>query len=51
MGNCNIVVLAFGPFFSEISGKGGIPQADILGGIKNGVAQVSGASFTSLGNG
>ena len=45
VGDRNIVVLSFCPFFGKVGGKGGVPQTDILGGVVNGVAKVSRASF------
>ena len=45
----NIVVFTLRSLLGEICGKGGIPQADIFGGIEDGVAQVSGASFLHMG--
>lgn len=49
MGNGNIVVLALGSLLSEIGGKGCIPNADELGGVEDGIAQVSGASLLHMG--
>ena len=45
MRDSDIVMLALGPFLSEISSKGWVPKADILGGIVKSITQVSGASF------
>ena len=49
MGDGHIVVLALCPFLGEIGGKGWIPKADIFGGIKKRVAQISGAPFLHVG--
>ena len=38
VGNGNIVVLTLGTFLRKVSGKGGIPKANKLGGIKDGKA-------------
>lgn len=45
VGDRNIVMLSFCPFLGKVGGKGGVPQTDILGGVVNGIAQVSRASF------
>jgi hypothetical protein len=33
--NGNIVMLALGSFLSEVSSKGWIPMANVLGGVEN----------------
>ena len=38
MRNGDVVVLAFCPLFGKISGKVGVPMADILGCIEKGIA-------------
>ena len=45
MGNGDVVVLAFRPFLGKISGKVGVPVADILGRIEKGVTQVPGTTI------
>ena len=45
MGNGNIVVLALSAFLGQISSKGRIPVADILGRIEQGISQVSGTTL------
>ena len=44
MRNGDVVMLALRPFFGKISGKAGVPVADILGCIEKGVAQVPGTA-------
>ena len=49
VGDRYIVVLALGSLFGEVCGKSRIPDADVLGGVENGIAKVSGTSFLHEG--
>jgi len=49
VGDGNIVMLTLGSFFSEISGKGRVPKANVLGGVEESKSQVSGAAFLHMG--
>ena len=49
MGYGNIIVLTLGTLLGKVGGKGWIVDTDIFGGVENGVAQVSGASFLHVG--
>ena len=49
MGYGNVIVLTFSPLLGKVGGKGWIMDTDILGGVENGIAQVSGASFLHVG--
>lgn len=40
MRECDIVMLALRPFLGKISGKVGVPEADIFGRVVKGIAQV-----------
>ncbi len=41
----DVVMLAFGPFLSQIGGENRVPEANVFRGIKKGIAQVTGTSF------
>ena len=45
VGDGDIVMLAFSPLFCQISGEGSIPMADVLCGVVERVAKVTGAAF------
>ena len=45
VGDGDIVMLAFSPLFCQISGEGSIPMADVLCGVIERIAKVTGAAF------
>lgn len=45
VGDGDIVMLAFRPLFRQISGEGSIPMADVLCGVVERIAKVTGATF------
>ena len=49
MGQSNIVVLALCSLFGKVSGKNGIPEADIFGSVEESVAQITGATLLHMG--
>ena len=49
VGDGDIVMLALSSLFSEICGEGRFPQADILSGIEDGIAQIVRAAFLHVG--
>ena len=49
MGQGHIVMLAFSTFLGEVGGKGRVPAADVLRGVVDGIAQVSGSTLLHMG--
>lgn len=49
MGYGHIVMLALSSLLGKICSKAGISKADVLGGVEDGIAQVSGPSFFHVG--
>ena len=47
----DIVMLAFGPFPGKVSSKGTVLDADVLSGVEEGIAKVTGAPFLHVGIG
>ena len=45
MGNSNVVVFTFCPFLGKIGSESMIPDADVLGGIEKGIAEVTGTAL------
>ena len=43
--NSDVVVFTFIPLFSEISGERTVPDADVLCGVEEGIAKVTGAAL------
>ena len=49
MGDGHIVVFTLSSFFGKVGGKGGIPNADVLGGVVKSKTQVSRAPLFHVG--
>ena len=45
VGNGDVIMLALGAFLGKVSGKSRVPMADVFGGVKEGIAEIAGASL------